>query len=171
MTNILQALEEEMEQNDEFDNMVKDPKLIEQTRRMFKFLMDRTHDQEISFNDDQHLQENPEDSQFEEEGSNLLKWRKPQLRLVTLLENSFKIIKKHCDHRFVPHRFLNDVLHGFLFLLSESIQTSVMEDVGQQDFQSIARRLEKCLAYDEAFHLNGTRCRAKSKVHMRKGIN
>lgn len=112
------------------------PEVKSQTARMFKYIVG--------------LLEDPND-------------HGPNLRIVKLLTQSFQILSRFCDHRFVPEEFSSDVEKAFLFLVRES-ESYKIKDVSISEYEKIKEALDDCLEHTVPFKFEGTVCRSETKV-------
>lgn len=133
-----------MEAEKDYADTVDDPLVMDQTRRMFKYMLGIIGEDSARFKGQEPRE------------------KKPPLRLVQLLDTTFDIMEKQCDARFVATQFLRDVKNAFYFILSEALPN--IEDVSIDDYETIDGHLKACLSYDVFLYFNGTRCRGRSKV-------
>jgi hypothetical protein len=175
---IFEGEEEDLEENDallpgEVPADRADPKVLQQTKRLFRFVMGlKEDDDENELEDDLSIVGIHQDAPISSKQSNKKKRSIaseedngiPPLRLIKLLEMSFRILGKHCDSRYVQNDFKKDVKRAILFLFKESLTTVTVEDVSQDEYDKIMLSLESCWIHDTPFELEGMRCRTFSNV-------
>jgi len=81
----------------------------------------------------------------------------PSLRLVELFKRSIRIMANSCQHPFISNNFVNRLLYGFLFLISDS-GIGELEDVNLEEFEEIMVALNACDEKAPSFRLEGTVC-------------
>lgn len=81
----------------------------------------------------------------------------PKLRSVELFKRSVQILSKHCAHPFVHSNFINRLLYGFLFLVTDAGIGNV-EDISVEEFEEISRALDSCDEKPPDFRLEGDIC-------------
>ncbi|ODM93264.1 hypothetical protein Ocin01_13418 [Orchesella cincta] len=115
-----------------------DPLVKDQTERLFKFMFG--------------LSDNADD-----EG--------PNMRLVKILEQSFKIVGKFCETKYVSLDFGEDILRAFLFLVREADISRII-DVPVSEYEEIKEVLDMCENMSPPpFEFKGRSCKTYSHVH------
>ncbi|ODM97880.1 hypothetical protein Ocin01_08810 [Orchesella cincta] len=79
----------------------------------------------------------------------------PSLRVVELFKQSIKIMASSCRHPFISSNFVNRLLYGFLFLISDA-GIGELEDVNLEEFEEIMAALNACDEKEPNFRLEGT---------------
>ncbi|CAL8113388.1 unnamed protein product [Orchesella dallaii] len=113
-----------------------DPLVKGQTERLFKFMFGLSDD-------------------ADDEG--------PNMRLVKILEQSFKIVGKFCDTKYVSLEFGEDILRAFLFLVREADLSRII-DIPVSEYHEIKEVLDMCENMSPTFSFTGNTCTAKSYV-------
>jgi len=156
------ANENDAQNNDELpERYRKDPKVFAQNQRLFKYLINLKY---------------PSEEEFQKETKNkLAEWAAPTdpdlkgklnnpPRIVKMLEMSFLIVQTHVDDRFVPRDFKRDIQNAFIFLVQETYQSGIIQDISEDDYIKIMTSLAQCASHKNPFELVGTRCRTWSEV-------
>lgn len=87
----------------------------------------------------------------------------PKLRITEIFKRSIKILSKSCPHPFISNNFLNRVLYGFLFLVSDS-GIGEIEDISVEEFEEIMVELNECDEKNPDFRLEGVVCESSAIV-------
>ena len=91
----------------------------------------------------------------------------PRLRIVEILKQSFAVLKRHCNNRYVPPIFGEQVLKAFLFLVREGDLAS-LKDVSEGDYDNIMNVLRNCADEDPApaIKFYGRECQTRGIVSL-----